>query len=106
MDRLPLALLLDSVGASEWFVLLVVVLIAFGPKRLPGAIRSIGRALSQLRRASDEFRDQVMSLDQPGEAESVFPPVDAGPAPSPGAEHAPSPDPDTSSEQSAVNSEQ
>ena len=37
------AFLGGSVGASEWVVLFVVVLIVVGPKRLPEVARKLGR---------------------------------------------------------------
>ncbi len=58
------AFLTGSVGAGEWIVLFVVVLIVVGPKRLPEIARKIGRTMEMFRRAADEFKDQIMSMDQ------------------------------------------
>ena len=52
-------------GAGEITLVFAVVLVLFGPKRLPEAARMIGRMIAQLRRASQEFKDQVMNLDAP-----------------------------------------
>jgi len=60
-----LAFLGGSVGASEWVVLFVVVLIVVGPKRLPEIARKLGRTMEMFRRAADEFKDQLMTMDQP-----------------------------------------
>ena len=60
-----LAFLGGSVGASEWVVLFVVVLIVVGPKRLPEIARKLGRTMEMFRRAADEFKDQLMNMDQP-----------------------------------------
>ena len=57
-------LFFDSVGGGEWLVLLAVVLIVVGPKNLPAAARKMGQVLSQLRRAADEFKRQIMTMDQ------------------------------------------
>ena len=57
-------LFFDSVGGGEWLVLLAVVLIVIGPKNLPAAARKMGQVLSQLRRAADEFKRQIMTMDQ------------------------------------------
>ena len=57
-------LFFDSVGGGEWLVLLAVVLIVVGPKNLPAAARKVGQILSQLRRAADEFKRQIMTMDQ------------------------------------------
>ena len=53
-----------SVGAGEWVVLFVVVLIVVGPKRLPAVARKVGRTMEMFRRAADEFKDQLLNMDQ------------------------------------------
>ena len=58
------AFIFESVGGTEWLVLLGVVLIIVGPKNLPAAARKMGQIMSTLRRAADEFKRQVMSMDQ------------------------------------------
>ncbi len=58
------AFLAGSVGTGEWIVLFVVVLIVVGPKRLPEIARKIGRTMEMFRRAADEFKEQLMSMDQ------------------------------------------
>ena len=58
-----LAFLTDNAGAGEWVVLFVVILIVVGPKKLPEVVRKIGRTMEMFRRAADEFKDQLMSMD-------------------------------------------
>ena len=58
------AFIFDSVGGTEWFVLLGVVLIVVGPKNLPAAARKLGQVMTNLRRAADEFKRQLMTMDQ------------------------------------------
>jgi len=58
------AFFLESVGGGEWLVLLAVILIVVGPKNLPSAARKIGQIMAQLRRAADEFKRQLMTMDQ------------------------------------------
>ena len=55
----------DVVGADEVFLILIIVLLLFGADRLPEIARSIGRALEELRRASDTFRDELISAEKP-----------------------------------------
>ncbi len=50
---------------GELLVVFVVVLVLFGPRRLPEIARSIGRVLNELRRGSQEFKDHLMSMDEP-----------------------------------------
>lgn len=60
----PLAFLAGSAGTGEWIVLFIVILVVVGPKRLPEVARKLGRYMEMFRRAADEFKDQIMSLDQ------------------------------------------
>ena len=70
------AFLTGSVGTGEWIVLFVVVLIVVGPKRLPEIARKIGRTMEMFRRAADEFKEQLMSVDQEPSAPSAPAPDD------------------------------
>ena len=58
-----LAFLSGGAGPLELLLLFLVVLVLFGPKRLPEIARTIGRVLEDLRRSSRDFRDQVMDID-------------------------------------------
>ena len=57
------AFVLDSVGAGEWFVLLAVLLVVMGPRRLPATARTIGSYYSKFRRAAETFKRQLMDMD-------------------------------------------
>ena len=57
------AFILDSVGAGEWFVLLAVLLVVMGPKRLPATAQTIGSYYSKFRRAAETFKRQLMDMD-------------------------------------------
>jgi Sec-independent protein translocase protein TatA len=58
------AFLTGSAGSGEWIVLFVVILIVVGPRRMPEVARKIGRMMEMFRRAADEFKDQLMTMDQ------------------------------------------
>lgn len=58
------AFVFDSIGGGEWLVLLAVVLIIVGPKNLPSAARKMGEVMSKLRRAADEFKRQLLTMDE------------------------------------------
>ena len=60
---MALAIIFDSVGAGEWLVLLAVLLVVMGPKRLPSTARKIGSYYSRFRRAADSFKRQLMDMD-------------------------------------------
>lgn len=65
ISAIPLqAFLFDSAGVGEWMILLVVILIVVGPKRLPEVARKMGRMMETVRRAADEFKRQIMTMDQ------------------------------------------
>ena len=64
------AFLAGSPGAGELIVIFLVVLILFGPRRLPRIARALGKALDELRRASQEFRDQIMHIEDQARTES------------------------------------
>ena len=66
---MTLAIIFDSVGAGEWLVLLAVLLIVMGPKRLPSTARKIGAYYSKFRRAADSFKRQLMDMDYEMERE-------------------------------------
>ena len=57
------AFVFDSVGAGEWLLLLAVLLVVMGPKRLPSTARAIGNYYSKFRRAADAFKRQLMDMD-------------------------------------------
>lgn len=58
-----LAFIFDSVGFGEWFILLAVVLIVVGPKKLPATARSIGNYYARFRRAAEGFKRQLMDME-------------------------------------------
>jgi sec-independent protein translocase protein TatB len=45
-----------SIGGMEILVILVVALLVLGPDQLPRVLRTVGRAMGELRRASTEFQ--------------------------------------------------
>ena len=63
LDTPLLAFIFDSAGFGEWFVLLAVVLIVVGPKKLPGAARKLGQFYNRFRRAAEGFKRQIMDMD-------------------------------------------
>lgn len=58
-----LAIIFESVGVGEWFVLLAVLLIVVGPKNLPSTARKFGQYYAKFRRAADGFRRQLLEMD-------------------------------------------
>ena len=52
-----------GIGATELVILLLVILLVFGPKRLPEMGRSLGRGMR-------EFKDSISGEDRPSRIES------------------------------------
>ena len=50
-----------GIGMPELVVILMVALIVLGPKRLPEVARSIGRAVAEFRRQSNEVMEEFQA---------------------------------------------
>jgi len=48
-----------SIGATELVLILVIVLILFGPGKLPEVGRSLGKALSEFKHAKKDFENEL-----------------------------------------------
>jgi len=48
-----------SIGGPEVILLFIVALLIFGPRRLPEIGRTVGKAMSGFRRATNEFRSNL-----------------------------------------------
>jgi len=51
--------MIGSIGFPELLIILAIALIIFGPKKLPEVGRSLGRALKEFRKTSDEIRERI-----------------------------------------------
>jgi sec-independent protein translocase protein TatA len=48
-----------SLGVSEILLIMVVALIIFGPRKLPEIGRTIGKALAEFRKATDDLKSTI-----------------------------------------------
>jgi sec-independent protein translocase protein TatB len=48
-----------NVGGGELLVIMLIALIVLGPQRLPGAVRTAGRVMGELRRVSSGFQQEL-----------------------------------------------
>jgi sec-independent protein translocase protein TatA len=58
---------MGPIGFPELLIILVVALIVFGPRKLPELGRSLGKSLSEFKRASNELRstlEEEVRLDE------------------------------------------
>lgn len=71
-----------QIGMSELLVILVVVLLVFGPKKLPELARGLSRGINEFRRAADEVKQELnLNLERetryPRESERKPPPKES-----------------------------
>jgi TatA/E family protein of Tat protein translocase len=50
-----------TLGGPELFLILVIALIVFGPRKLPEIGKSLGRMMMEFKKASNEFRQTIES---------------------------------------------
>ena len=48
-----------SIGMPELIIIFVIALVIFGPRKLPELGRSLGRSLSEFKKASNELRSTL-----------------------------------------------
>lgn len=68
-----------QIGMSELLVILVIVLLVFGPRKLPELARGIGKAMNEFKRAADDVK-QELQIDYDRPARSQAPPTVAPPS--------------------------
>ncbi len=59
-----------SIGLPELIIILIIALLVFGPKKLPEVGKSVGRAIREFKKASDELRSKVEEEIQASEIKS------------------------------------
>ena len=65
MQPEPAIAFLDSIGGGEVLTIFVVILLLFGPKRLPEMARMLGKTSAKFQRAFQDFKDELMREDEP-----------------------------------------
>ncbi len=66
---------LMNMAGPDMFVVLLIVLVLFGAKRLPGLARGMGQALSEFQKAKNEFTQELHSTAVPPKRESAENPL-------------------------------
>ena len=66
---------LMNLGGPDLIVLLLIVLVLFGAKKLPELARGMGQAVKEFQKAKDEFNDEIHKAGQtdPKAAQSTVP---------------------------------
>jgi TatA/E family protein of Tat protein translocase len=78
-----------DIGLQELALIFVIALLVFGPKNLPQLGRSLGRAMREFRRASDEFRSTIETNLKINELDPIPEPTPVATASEPVAEPGP-----------------
>ncbi len=60
-----------NIGFPELLIILAIALLIFGPKKLPEVSKSLGRAIREFRRTSDEIKDKIEQEIQASEFKEI-----------------------------------
>lgn len=55
----PGFLLIGPLGWSELLIILILVLIFFGPRKLPDVAEAIGKSIQKFRKASRDIKEEI-----------------------------------------------
>lgn len=71
-----------GIGPEELVLILIIALIVLGPERMPKVARDLGRVVGDLRRTSDQLREEFLNADKllDKAADAAGPPAPAIPA--------------------------
>jgi Tat protein translocase TatB subunit len=72
-----------GVGPEEIILIALLALLVLGPERLPKVMRDMGRIVGDLRRTSDELRDEFLNADKLLEAKPASSAAALASAPAP-----------------------
>ena len=70
--------MIGSLGMPELIIIFVIALIIFGPRKLPELGRSLGRSLSEFKRASNELKstlEEEIRIEEQRDAEKAAAPL-------------------------------
>ena len=78
----PLLAFIDGIGGTEILVVMALVLILFGPDKLPGLARGMGKTIKEFKKAANGVEEQFRQAMEEDE-EAGKPPVPRGPVAQP-----------------------
>jgi TatA/E family protein of Tat protein translocase len=64
-----------SLGVPELLLIFVVILIVFGPRRIPEIGRTLGKALGEFRKATDDLKNTIEREVRLEELKKIAPPT-------------------------------
>ena len=77
---------MGNIGFPELVVIFIVALLVFGPRKLPELGRSLGRGISEFRRASSDLRTSIEREIENADVESALTQKAARPTPPAGSD--------------------
>ena len=63
-----------NLGGPDLLVILVIILVLFGAKKLPELARGLGQAIKEFQKAKDEFTDELHKAGHSDDAAKGSPP--------------------------------
>lgn len=70
-------MLLSMPGGSEWILIVLVVLLMFGGKKIPELMRGIGKGVREFNDAKQNVKDEIETGMQKKEVKEVIPAPEA-----------------------------
>ena len=67
-----------SIGPFELILIFVVALLVFGPKKLPEIGRSVGKALRELKKTSDDIKGRIEEEIEASELKDIRKDIQSG----------------------------
>ncbi len=67
--------MLGSLGVPELLLIFVVILIVFGPRRIPEIGRTLGKAMGEFRKATDDLKSTIEREVRLEELQKITPPT-------------------------------
>jgi TatA/E family protein of Tat protein translocase len=64
-----------GLGVPELMLIFIIALVLFGPKRLPEIGRTLGKAMGEFKKATDELKNTVEREVRMEELRSISPPM-------------------------------
>src|ERR1700741_3130924 len=102
VSRMSLMASFMNLGGPDLIILLLIILVLFGAKKLPELARGMGSGIKEFQKAKDEFTDELHSAGKTDAAKTqtpaaTVPQIENRPATTtqaPPADQAPAPNPD------------
>jgi len=67
-----------SIGPAELILIFVIALLVFGPKKLPEIGRSVGKALREFKKTSDEIKGRIEEEIEASEIKDIRKDIQSG----------------------------